>query len=173
VSAADSQRVERRKSADELGFEAVILYKMLKALSECVLAAVLVFLVLAGLAEVVHNSALNYSSHLSRAWAVRLVRLIGRVTTNRRIELTALALFADGLLTFFEGWALRRRFWWAPWLVVVASGSLLPFEVFELIRRLAWTRLSILIINAVIVVFLIWHALRHGRSRASPEPSRE
>ena len=58
------------------------------------------------------------------------------------------------MLTLGEGWALHRRFRWAPWLVVVATGSLLPFEVVELVRRPHALRLAVFVVNLTIVCYL-------------------
>ena len=73
------------------------------------------------------------------------------------------ALLLDGMLTACEGWALHRRFVWAPWLVVVATGSPMPFEVVELVRRPQALRLTVFVINLTIVCYLAGRATREVR----------
>ena len=58
------------------------------------------------------------------AWSVHLADLLVRASTPRHLEIAAVALAADGSFALFEGWALRRGFAWAPWVIVVASACL-------------------------------------------------
>jgi len=93
------------------------------------------------------------------------VSATGMLTATKDGQLTILALLLDGVLTLGEGWALYRRFTWAPWLVVIATGSLLPFEVFELGRRPRAGRLLIFLGNLGVVCYLAVRAARALRAR--------
>ena len=71
-------------------------------------------------------------------------------------------------MTALEGWALHRRFRWAPWLVVVAGSTLIPFEVVELARRPRPGRVAILVVNLVIIAYLVARARREHPACARP-----
>jgi len=81
------------------------------------------------------------------------------------VVLTIGALLFDGVLTACEGWALHRRFWWAPWLVVVATGSPMPIEIVEIVQRPHAVRLGVFVINLTIVCYLAARAMREIRRR--------
>ncbi len=109
-----------------------------------------------GLGVAIVDAALALHRHSARAWATHLARALPALATPHRLHLAAIALALDAALTLVEGWALRRRHWWGPWLVVVASGGLLPFEVVQLVRRPHVGRLMVLLVNASIVAYLAW-----------------
>ncbi len=90
------------------------------------------------------------------------------LATPRRLHLAAVALVLDAALTIVEGWALRRRHWWGPWLVVFASGGLLPFEVVQLVRHPHVGRLMVLVVNAAIVAYLVWRVRIERRQATAP-----
>ncbi len=71
-------------------------------------------------------------------------------------------------MSAFEGWALHRRFRWAPWVVVVAGSTLIPFEIVELARRARPSRVAILVVNLVIIGYLAARARReHAAAHAA------
>ena len=144
---------------------ALISYKLLKAGGQLALALGLFGVVLAGHADALQSLAELLRHDLSQAWALRAASYLMRLATPRHVELTALALALDGVLSGVEGWALHTRRWWAEWLVVVASGSLLPYELYELSRHLRAGRVVIFLVNLVIVVYLARRALRRGRHK--------
>ena len=151
------------RDVDDAAMRALIGYKAVKAAVQFVLALVLTGVVLAGHASALQSLAELLRHNLSQAWALRAASYLVSIATPRHVELTAVALALDGVLSGVEAWALHTRRWWAEWLVVVASGSLLPYELFELIRHLRVGRLLILVINLGIVVYLARRALRRGR----------
>jgi uncharacterized membrane protein (DUF2068 family) len=119
----------------------------------------------AGETDKVREFAFELSGYVTGAWSVRLTDLLVRAAVPHYVELAILALLLDGVLTLCEGWALYRRFTWAPWLVVIATGSLLPFEMLELVRRLRTGRLLTLFANLAIVTYLGVRAAREVRTR--------
>ena len=156
---------EVTRGAPELGLRLIIVYKLAKAGGELLLAALLAVVLGAGEEDPVRDLALALSGHVTGAWSLRLTALLARAAAPRTVELTILALLLDGVLTLGEGWALYRRFTWAPWLVVIATGSLLPFEVFELARRPRVGRLLIFLANLSVVCYLAVRAARALRAR--------
>jgi uncharacterized membrane protein (DUF2068 family) len=148
-----------------VGLRLIVLYKVLKACGELLLAVVLGALLVGGSADRVHALAAGLRGHLTAAWALRLTELLTSVATPRNVELTAGALVLDGALTLCEGWALYRNFAWAPWVVVISTGSLLPFEALEFARRPRAGRLLILVVNLAIVWYLAGRATRAIRMR--------
>jgi uncharacterized membrane protein (DUF2068 family) len=155
---------------DEAAFQAVITYKAVKGLVQLLLALLLSVSLLVGWGDELQDWAHEFRNHSTRAYAVEISRLLEKATTPRGLHITLAALWLDGAVTLLEGWALRRRHWWGPWVVVGVSGALLPFEVVEMVRRFRWTRLLVLVVNAAVVAFLIVHARAHSR-RASAEGS--
>src|SRR5512135_1601612 len=138
------------------GMRLIVLYKLVKGALEAVGAAVLALGPFLGLGDALLRAAVLLQHHSARAWAVELSRNLPAIITPGHLRLAALALALDAVLTLVEGWALRRRHWWGPWLVVIASGVLLPFEVLHLWRRPRVGRLMVLLVNAVIVGYLAW-----------------
>jgi uncharacterized membrane protein (DUF2068 family) len=153
------------RDTNDVALRAIVLYKLLKCAAQIALGVVLFGLVLTGHAGALQSLAELLRHHASQAWALRAASFLMRVATPRHVELTALALALDGVLSGVEGWALHTRRWWAEWLVVIASGSLLPYELFELVRHLRAGRALVLVVNAVIVVYLARRAWRRGRPR--------
>ena len=156
---------EVTRGAPELGLRLIIVYKLAKGGGELLLASLLAVVLGAGEEDPVRDLALALSGHVTGAWSLRLTALLARAAAPRTVELTILALLLDGVLTLGEGWALYRRFTWAPWLVVIATGSLLPFEVFELARRPRGGRLLICLANLSVVFYLGVRAARGLRAR--------
>jgi uncharacterized membrane protein (DUF2068 family) len=153
------------RDTNDVALRAIVLYKLLKSVAQLALAIGLFGMVLTGHAGALQSLAETLRHHASQAWALRAASFLMRVATPRHVELTALALALDGVLSGVESWALHTRRWWAEWLVVIASGSLLPYELFELVRHVRAGRALVLVVNAVIVVYLARRAGRLGRPR--------
>lgn len=109
--------------------------------------------------------AADHLRHHSRAWSVELAELIVTAASRRGLWTLVVALFADGLFSLLEGWALWHGHWWGPWLVVVGTGSLLPFEVVALARAIHPARVLVFVVNVAIVGYLTRKALRERRER--------
>lgn len=142
----------------EVGLRLIIGYKLAKAGAELLLAAALTAVLVAGAENPAGALADALRRHVTGAWSLRLTALLAGEATARGVELTIVALVFDGALTLVEGWALRRRFAWAPWLVVVTTGSLLPFEIVELVRHPRPARMLLLLANLIIVGYLVARA---------------
>jgi uncharacterized membrane protein (DUF2068 family) len=138
---------------------AIVIYKLGKAIGELALALGLAGAVASGWIVRLHDVVAVLHEHVVRAWSLQLARALMSVTDRHHVRLVIAALLADGTLTLFEGWALLRRFHWAPWIVVLATGSLLPFELVELARRVRLGRLLVLLVNSGIVFYLARRAL--------------
>lgn len=151
------------RDTEDLALRSVILYKLIKGSAELTLALVCILVVVTGHAESLHTLAEVLRHHVSRAWAVRAAIGLSGMATRHHVELTALALFLDGVLTAVESWALHTRRWWAEWLVVIASGALLPYEVLEIVRHVRVGRVLVFLVNLVIVVYMARRAHRRGR----------
>ena len=149
------------------GLRLIVAYKVAKAGGEIALAAILAVV---GAEVPAGDVAATLSRHVTAAWSLELSRVVSGAAAPHTIELMIAALVLDGALTLGEGWALHRRFPWAPWLVVLSTGSLLPFEVVELVRRPRAVRLLILVVNVGIVYYLASRATREGRARRGPVP---
>ena len=143
----------------------VIAYKLIKACGELALAGVLAMVLASGGADTVREAVASLSRHLTSAWSLRLSALVASAASAHAVVITIGALLFDGVLTACEGWALHRRFAWAPWLVVIATGSPMPFEVVELVRRPHGVRLVVFVVNLTIVCYLAARATREIRRR--------
>jgi len=155
----------RAQAAEDLALRSIVLYKAVKSISALALGAVLLALLPFGLPGWLELLAVRLRHHFVQAWTVHLADWLVRHVSLHRIELSIAALFIDGTLTGVEGWSLKRRFWWGPWLVVVASGSLLPFEIYEWLRHPHLGRAVLFVVNLAIVLFLSRHAWREHRRR--------
>jgi uncharacterized membrane protein (DUF2068 family) len=149
-------------SADRgaIGLRLIVAYKLIKAALGLALAAVFAAAVLGGGAGELHALALGLRQHVVSAWSIRVANLLVTATTRGHLELTAVALGLDGLLTLVEGWSLRTGYAWAPWLVVIATGSLIPFEFHALVQHVRLGRVLILLVNVTIVAYLVRRAMR-------------
>jgi GTP-binding protein len=109
----------------------------------------------------------DHLQHHAHAWSLRLAELLVRASTPRGLWTVVVALIADGISSFIEGWALYRGRWWGPWLVVVATASLLPFEVVALSHHPHVVRAALFLLNIAIVLYLGRQALREHRKARS------
>ncbi len=150
------------------GLEAIILYKLSKAVAEAALAAVALWLVVRGAEAGAATLAEVVLEHFTGAWALKAATLLVRAGTSGHVKFVALAAFLDAVLSAVEGLALRAGRWWAPWLVVVATASLLPWEVWRMVHRPAVVRALVLAVNIAVVVYLLRGVVREHRRGTRP-----
>ena len=155
----------RSETAEDLALRSIVLYKMVKSAVALAAAVILLALWPFGLPEWIEHLAVRLRHHFVQAWTVHVADWLVSHASAHRIELSIAALFIDGTLTGIEGWSLKRRFWWGPWLVVVASGALLPVEVYEWLRHPHFGRAVLFVVNLGIVLFLARHAWHEHRRR--------
>jgi uncharacterized membrane protein (DUF2068 family) len=156
-----------------IGLEAIIDYKLIKAVGEAVLGIVLLVLLLRGAEATAATVAQFVIDHASRAWALEAATAIVLTGTTAHVKLAVAGAFADAVLSAVEGLALRAGRSWAPWLVVIATGALLPWEVIEAFRRPGWLRIVVLLINAAVVAYLLRTVAREQRPRPVDAPARD
>lgn len=149
------------------GLQAIIAYKLFKAVAELGLSLVAISLFVRGAEAGAATLAEFILEHATRAWALKVATAIVLSTTTKNVEIAAFAAFVDAILSAVEGLALRAGSWWAPWLVVFATGSLLPWELLEILRRPTWVRALLLLINVAVVVYLVRSAKKH-ETQAAP-----
>ena len=157
--------------------EAIIVYKLVKAVAEAGLGVVAVWLIVRGAEAGAASLAQVVLEHFSGGWALRMATLLVRVGTSGHVKFVAAAAFADAALSTVEGLALRAGRWWAPWLVVLATGLLLPWEAWELLRRPAVLRAAVLAVNIAVVAYLLVvvareHARGTGRTHGTEDRHR-
>lgn len=151
---------EHTAPPEATGVKLIVGYKIGKAIAEALLAIVLTILVAAGYVERAHDLALAIKEHLVHHWSIRLAEAALRNLTVRRIDWVIAAVVADSFISGFEGWALRRGYLWAPWLVVGATALLLPVELREIFHHLRFGRVFIFVANLAIVIYLARNAWR-------------
>jgi uncharacterized membrane protein (DUF2068 family) len=147
------------------GLRAIIFYKLGKGALQIIACAVLAILLAAGLDRELAGLDAALREHFTSGWSARIAAFVVRHLNGKVLRFGALALGADGVLSLGEGWALHRRHWWGPWVVVVASGSLLPFELYEIGKHARIGRILLFAVNAVIVAYLARRALLEHRER--------
>jgi uncharacterized membrane protein (DUF2068 family) len=150
-----------------LGLEAIIDYKLTKAVVELILGALLVIGLLRGPEAMSATFAQLILDHAAGAWALRAATLIVITGTSGHVKIAAAVAFGDAALSAVEGLGLRAGRWWAPWLVVAATGALIPVEIWELMRKPGPVRGGILVLNWAILVYLLRIALREHRERVA------
>lgn len=156
-----------------LALRSIIAYKTAKAWVQALLGLALLALLPFGLPGWLAAAGVGLRHHYVHAWSIRLADAIVRDTSRRHIQMTIGALFLDAALTAVEAHALKRGWWWGPWLVVVASGSLIPFEVLEWLRHPRPTRLLIIAANLAVVAYFVRHAWRaHAAVVSTADPTR-
>ena len=149
------------------GLEAIIVYKLTKAVGELLLASAALYLLVRGAEAGAATLAEAVLEHAGAAWALRVATILVQIATRRHVALLAAVFFADAVLSAVEGLALRSGRWWAPWLVVGATSALLPWELLEMVAHPRWTRLVLLLINVAVVAYL----LRGARRERSAPPA--
>ena len=147
--------VEQAAHKRPAGLEAVIVYKLCKAVLEALLGVAAAVLVAHGAEAGAATLAEVVLEHVTGGWALKAATVIVVAATSGHVKFIAVAAFADAVLSAVEGLALRAGRWWAPWLVVVATGALLPWELWELWRHPKWARAVILLLNLVVVAYLL------------------
>jgi uncharacterized membrane protein (DUF2068 family) len=152
-----------------LGVRLIVLYKLAKAALQAVAAVTLFFAVRAGFAIRLAHYAIAFGDHAVHPLAIRLARWLSLVVTPTHLEVLALILGADAVVSAVEGWVLRRGARWGRWLIVVTTGALIPLEIYEVIRRPRVGRSAVLVINVAIVGYLIARLRREGAT-SSPRP---
>jgi uncharacterized membrane protein (DUF2068 family) len=148
-----------------IGLEAIIDYKLIKAVVELAIGLLLLVALVRGPEAMAATVAQQVVDHASGAWALRAARVIVRSGTAGHVTLAAVVAIADSGLSALEGLALRAGRWWAPWLVVAATGALIPVEIWEIIRKPKPIRGVILVLNWVILIYLLRRALQEHRER--------
>jgi len=158
----NSEQVAHRRPA---GLEAIILYKLCKAVLEALLGVAAIFLVAHGAEAGAATLAEVVLEHVAGGWALKVATVIVVAATSGHVKFIAVAAFADAILSALEGFALRAGRWWAPWLVVIATGGLLPWELWELWRNPSWARAFLLVLNLLVVAYLLRNVVREHRAR--------
>jgi uncharacterized membrane protein (DUF2068 family) len=156
-----------------IGLEAIIDYKLTKAVVELILGVLLVVGLVRGPEAMSASFAQVILDHAAGAWALRAATLIVLTGTSGHVKIATAVAFGDAALSAVEGLGLRAGRWWAPWLVVVATGALIPVEIWELIRKPGPVRGVILVLNWAILVYLLRTALREHRERVVHHVARE
>ena len=146
------------------GLEAIILYKLCKAVLEALLGLAAIFLIAHGTEAGAATLAEVVLEHVAGGWALKIATIIVVAATSGHVKFIAVAAFADPGLSAVEGLALRAGRWWAPWLVVIATGALLPWELWELWRHPKVGRAVILLANLAVVAYLLRNVVREHRA---------
>jgi uncharacterized membrane protein (DUF2068 family) len=148
----------------QLGVRLIVAYKLVKSVVQLVVAVALEVALRTGETQRLHDFAGAATEHGTSRFSTLLAHALGQLTTDHRVHLVAFALALDGVSSLVEGWALHRRFRWAPWLIVAATSVAVPFEVASLVHALRPVRLALLLINLALVAYLARRALRERRA---------
>lgn len=142
------------------GLRWVVWYKEIKAVAQLLGFGLLLGLELSGKTGAMHALARGLSENGTHALTRDLSRVVTTLSTPVAIRWIQLALLSDGLFSGFEGYALRKGWVWAPWMVIAATSALVPFEIRELVVRGSLTHAVILVVNLAIAGFLVTRQLR-------------
>jgi uncharacterized membrane protein (DUF2068 family) len=152
------------------GLRLIVFYKMVKAISAWCACGVLLVLLGTGKMHQMHEAAMVLRDQMTNGISLGLTKLLVAALTVPRFHLAILALSIDGTFSFVEAWSLRRRFWWAPWLVLIGTATLLPFEITLLARGIRIGRVIVFAINATIFVYLAQRTWREHRAAVNSTP---
>jgi uncharacterized membrane protein (DUF2068 family) len=152
------------------GLRAIIAYKAIKAALQIGLALLLCAFWPFGWPDRLQEWSLLLRRHFTQGWASRLAVLLAYGSTHRHAAFLVLALGLDGVLTAVEGWSLHARYWWGPWLVVVATASFVPIEIYHFLRMPRPSRALLFLLNVLIAAYLARRAWREHRKRRGHSP---
>ena len=138
---------------NSVGLRLIVGYKIAKAALEIAFGAALVLFATKATDEL-RTAAIHVRDHGTAAWSISLAGKVVQEATPGHLVVAAASSLLDGVFTAIEGWALHRRFRWAPWLVIGATSCLLPFEVLSLARHVTAGRVTLFFVNAAIVAYL-------------------
>jgi uncharacterized membrane protein (DUF2068 family) len=150
-------------TAGDTAVRVILVYKLVKGLFLVTAGAILTAALVLGLGTNLREYAARVHAHATGAWALHATELLARFASPKWLHWSSVALELDGTMNLVEAWALEKKHWWGPWMVVVVTGLFLPAEVWELIRHPRASRVALLVANALILVFLVWYARRHAR----------
>jgi uncharacterized membrane protein (DUF2068 family) len=153
------------------GLEAIIVYKLSKAVLEALVGMSLLVLLLRGPEATAATLAQLLIDHVPSAWTFKSATLIVLSGTRKHVRIATLLLFGDAILSMVEGMSLQRGYRWGHWLVVAATSALLPVETFELIRKGGWFRAVVLVVNAAVVAYLVRDVVRQHAHAAGARQS--
>jgi len=141
---------------------AIAVFKLLKALSLIVVAAVAFDLVRSDQLDAFADWIVRLPIQHGHRMLTRLLDAMLQFGPRKFAAIGAAACVYAGLFTV-EGWGLWRGKRWAEYLTVVATTSLIPLELWEIAHRYTWVKVAALLLNIAIVVYLIL-LLRLGKS---------
>jgi uncharacterized membrane protein (DUF2068 family) len=147
--------VKKTPRYDAIGLRLIVAYKIVKAIVELLVGAVLLFVDSARLAEGLGTLAEEIRRHVTEAWSIALAERLMHASAGHHVFVLVTALTIDGTVTLIEGWALHRRYRWSGWLVVAATALFLPFEGVMVIRHPSAGHVVLLLVNALIVLYLL------------------
>jgi uncharacterized membrane protein (DUF2068 family) len=144
----------------DLGLSLIVGYKLVKSVVQLIAAVALEAALRTGETARLHAFAAAATEHGTSRFSSLLASAVGQLTTAHHVHLVVFALALDGVSSLVEGWALHRRYRWAPWLIVAATSVAVPFEVVSLVHALRPIRLVLLLVNLALVTYLARRALR-------------
>jgi uncharacterized membrane protein (DUF2068 family) len=153
----------RAASGNDLGLRLIVGYKLAKGAAQSILGVVGLSRAAALTADL-RRVAHVIRAHAVEAWSVKLAERLLSIASDRTVRIAALALLLDGVVSFVEGWALHRRYWWSDWLVVAATAALLPIEARAIVHHATIGRAVLIVLNALIVAYLLARRLRRRAS---------
>jgi uncharacterized membrane protein (DUF2068 family) len=151
--------------SSSVGLNVVITFKFVKSFLEVLIGSSLLVIGSSGLAKEFAAFSQSVRHHAAQTWSISLAEKLVDVSTAHNIFVIAIALLIDGLLTGFEGWALRRGYAWSRWLVVATTTSLIPFELITLTHHPSAGRFVILAANTLVVGYLVRSELSSAFAR--------
>src|SRR4051794_8249956 len=99
--------------ATQRSVRAVMVYKFTKGTLQLLSAGMIAVGLWRGGLNWLPALSRHLHDHATAAWSMRASQLLLQLATPRHIKLIALALGLDGLLGWFEGVALWRKYEWA------------------------------------------------------------
>lgn len=152
------------------GLEAIIVYKLGKAIVTGSIGVACLVLLARGAEAAAATLAEKLIEWTARTWALKAATLLVIGATTTHVKVAAGLAFADSASCAVEGLALRAGKWWAPWLVVIATAALLPWELIEAVVHPGALRVLVLAINVAVVLYLLRTVAREHRQSAGKEP---
>ncbi|MGA3262605.1 MAG: DUF2127 domain-containing protein [Terracidiphilus sp.] len=102
---------------------------------------------------------------------VNFILVKSTLINDRMLRQIGEVVFIYAGLDLIEGTGLYLEKVWAEYLTLAITASFLPLELLEVFRRLTWIRVGLLAANALVLFYLVYLVVEHGRRRRTAGPS--
>jgi uncharacterized membrane protein (DUF2068 family) len=112
------------------------------------------------LERLAYHLRFNPESHF-----VNFILVKSTLINDRMLRQIGEVVFIYAGLDLIEGIGLYLEKVWAEYLTLAIIAYFLPFELIEVFHRLTWIRVGLLAANTLVLFYLVYMVVEHGRHR--------